>query len=190
MGFKLVTPASDLAISVATLRVQSKTDVVADEDALLEQYIRAATADAEHRMGRAVLPQTWELYLDAWPDVITLRYPPIVAVDWVKYVDTAGMLQDLSAANYELDQYLDPGFVFIVSGQSWPLAMNRPNCVRVRFRCGYATPSDVPAPIKQWITMRAASMYQNREDVQLVSQVQTVPFHEHMLDRYRVYEGI
>ena len=62
MALKLLTPPAASVLTLAAAKVHLREDLVDDaNDALIEAIITAATQDAEHLMGRAILPQTWQL---------------------------------------------------------------------------------------------------------------------------------
>lgn len=79
MALKLITAATALAVSLVEakehLRVTEST-----EDTLITAMITAATEVAEQITGRAIMPQTWELTLDAFPDAFELTRIPAASI--------------------------------------------------------------------------------------------------------------
>jgi uncharacterized phiE125 gp8 family phage protein len=162
----------------------------ADDDALISAYIAAARDDAEHRLQRALIDQTWELVLDAFPAVIVLPMAPLSSVTSIKYIDSSGVEQTLAAANYYADTDAEPGEVVPAYGLSWPATRAERNAVRVRYVAGYgADGSFVPASIKQWILLRVGALYENRESAVAGQPIQAAPrdFADGLLDRHKVY---
>lgn len=162
-----------------------------DDDALISAYIAAAREDAERRLGRALISQTWELALEAFPSAIELPNPPLVSVTSIKYLDTAGVEQTLDPSQYLVDTDSVPGAVVPAYGASWPSIRSQRNAVRVRYVAGYgADGSFVPASIRQWILLRTGALYENRESAVAGQAIQAAPrdFADALLDAYRVME--
>jgi uncharacterized phiE125 gp8 family phage protein len=147
MSVRLITASSALAVSLAAARDNAKVDVdvggTSALDAQITQAIRTHTAAAEHITGRRFITQTWALTLDCFPATITLPGSPLVSVDMVKYYDTAGVLQTLSASAYIVDTASAPGR--IVPATTWPTTAARINAVEVMYKAGYG-PDDTTVP--------------------------------------------
>ena len=79
MALKLITTASALAVSLVEAKAHLRVDV-ADDDALITAYITAATEMAEQATGRAIMPQTWQLTLDAFPSALALTRTPVASI--------------------------------------------------------------------------------------------------------------
>lgn len=185
---QLKTPPTALAVEVADAKAQCKVEV-ADDDMLIELYIRAATEVAEQRTGRSIMPQTWLATLDAFPSgAIQLPRIPVASVVSVKYIDTAGAEVTLGTGNYLLtaaDDY-SPAVLEPAYGTSWPATRSQTGAVRVEYTAGYAAAANVPHAIRSWILLQVAAMYENRE---LESSVQTyaLGFADRLLDRAKVW---
>jgi len=192
MALKLLTPPTASVLTLAEAKVHLREDLAdAGNDALITAIITAATQDAEHLMGRAILPQTWQLTLDAFPSVIDLPRPTVTAVASVKYVDAAtGTLTTLSPSLYqaclasEIAASVVPAY-----GCSWPVVRVQPESVQVTYTSGWATPADVPELVKAWIKLRIGALYETRQSWTMGQReaIQPNPFIDFMLDRYRVW---
>lgn len=139
-----------------------------DEKLVVTGYALAARQLAEMWSRRALITQTLEAALECWPnsDRIQLPRPPLQAVSWVKYVDSSGVTQTMSAADYVVDTASEPGGVILGYGKSWPSATLRPGpSITVRYTAGYGTASQVPAIYKQAILLMIGHFYENREEV-------------------------
>jgi uncharacterized phiE125 gp8 family phage protein len=144
MALKLHTAATGQVVTTAEAKVQLRVTHSA-EDALIAGMIGAATEQAEHLMGRALLPQKWQLTLDAFAPVLELQRPPVTAVDTVKYVDASGVLVTMDPAAYLLAKASDyTATLHPAHGTSWPTARSQPEAVQVVFSCGYADAAAVP----------------------------------------------
>jgi uncharacterized phiE125 gp8 family phage protein len=138
------------------------------EDDEIESFIKAATGKldgADGSLGRALITQTWELTLDAFPRrEVSLPLPPLQSVVSIKYDDVTGVEQTLAVENYKVDNRSQPGWVLPVG--SWPPTYSGINAVRITFIAGYGdNGDDVPEPLRQAIRLWAGHLYENREAV-------------------------
>lgn len=161
-------------------------------DAILGALIVAAREHLDGRkgiLGRALMPQTWELLLDNFPVGVTLggseqlrisvttrdrelrnaRYiieiplPPLASVTSITYTDTAGVLQTLPTSVYAVDTASEPGVVSLKYGQSWPATRTERNAVTIKFVAGYADSATVPQALKAAMKLHIADLFENRE---------------------------
>ena len=138
MPHKTITAVTAEPVSLQEARLQCKVD--SDDtthDAVLLSLITAAREFAEHYTGRALAPQTLELALDEFPDVITLPMPPVASITSINYTDTAGDEQTLAADQYSLSLYGDSRLVTPAYGVTWPSTQAIPDAVRVKYVTGY-----------------------------------------------------
>lgn len=191
MSRKLITPPLAEPILLADAKQQARvTD--ATDDTLIGIFIGAAREECENEVKRALITQTWEKYLDAFPDAIQLFYPPVQTVVSVKYYDTNGALQTLDPSQYVLDDKQEPAWIVPAFGVSWPTTRDQVNAVVVQFKAGYGDDgTNVPKSIKQWMLMRIATLYDNRNMVVMEGarvNVAALPpqFIDGLLDRYRI----
>lgn len=150
MNFKVITAVAIEPVSLAEARLQCKIDSDdTSHDALLTSLITAAREYAEHYTGLALAPRTLEAALEEFPaGAICLPMPPVTALTSIKYTDTAGAEQTLSASAYALSPYgIPPREVALTYGSAWPATRGIPDAVRVRFDCGYAAAA-LPQAVK------------------------------------------
>jgi uncharacterized phiE125 gp8 family phage protein len=187
MALKLITAATDLAVSLADTKTHLRVETTV-EDALITSLVIAAAEAAEQYTGRALMPQTWELTLDAFPDAFEMTRLPVASISSIKYWDAAGIQQTLGTGLYTLDNADDygPAYVVPVYGGTWPDTRAQINAVAVRYVAGYANAAAVPESIKAWIKLQVGAMYENRE---AEGSVQTfkLGFADRLLDRYKVW---
>ncbi len=213
MPLQLHTAAAAAPVSLEEARLHLRVDQT-DEDTLIEALVSAATADAEHLMGRAVMPQKWQLSLDAFPGgcvtdqfnpypvasnaptrvlqgfpgAIELLRPTVTAVDSINYLASDGTVTLLDAAAYTVAKASDYcAMVLPAYGSSWPATRYQPEAVQIVFSCGYANAAAVPAPIKAWIKLRVGALYENREAWTAGRAIEPNRFVDHLLDRYRIW---
>lgn len=187
MALQRITAPAATCVDLATAKAQCRVDS-ADEDALIGAMISAATDEAEGLLRRAILPQQWRLSLEALPiSLIELHRPPVVSVDAFRYVDTAGVLQTLPQADYQVSlSHPLYGRVMPAYGKSWPSVRSQLDAVQIDFTAGWAAAEAVPPAIKQWVLMRVAAYYENREAWTLGQSIQRNSFVDRLLDRWRV----
>ncbi len=192
MALKLITAATTYPVTLAEAKLHCRVDI-ADDDTLITALITAATEMAEQKTGRAIMTQTLELTLDAFPDAFELTRVPVQSVTSVKYYDTTGAQQTLSNTLYALDAADDFGFAHIspVYAGVWPDTRDQINAVAVRYVAGYADAASVPQSIKNWILLMVSTMYENREteaySSRAVSTTVQMQFVDRLLDRYVVF---
>lgn len=170
MQLSLITPAATLPVSVAEAKAHLRVEH-SEEDTLIENLIKAVTVRIDGRYGwlrRALINQTWELYLPWFPvsRCIALPMPPLQSVDSVKYRDQSDVEQTFSSDSYQVVKTTDEGYIYLKTGESWPGGTyERPDAVTIRFVAGYgAAASSVPETIRQAILIELAGLYAGRGD--------------------------
>lgn len=174
----LIEAPEDELIALADLKKALGISGI-DQDNALKFALAAAIAALDPAsggwLGRALMPQTWELQLRsfvdvrrAWPrqpalQAIELPYPPLLQIVSVKYLDAAGADQTLA---------LGTGYRVIGQGQvfgkqaiaplyaaSWPAARVDDASVRIRFTCGYDGDANVmPKQLVQAICLSVRAL--------------------------------
>lgn len=187
MRLRLITPPTVEPITLSTAKDHLR--VTHDlEDDLINGLIMSARDLCERETGRALMPQTWELALSGFDDVMDLSIAPIISITSVKYTDSAGAEQTFPVTEYVLDnagQYI--AAVALASGKSWPTVHAGINTVRIRFQAGYADAASVPPALKQWMLLQISHWYRNRESVNVGNIVSEMPFACNLLNAYRIY---
>lgn len=191
MALNIITQPASEPITLTEAKLHCKVDHD-DDDALITNLIQAAREEAEHELNRPLITQTWELTLDAFPDVeIALGKANVLAITSVTYIDEAGDSQTIAAENYSLDN-ADTASCWVLPAEDyeWPTTLDTANAMAVRFTCGYgASAAAVPGTIKAWMLIRIGSLYKHREDFVAGISVTKLPeqFTDRLLDRFRVY---
>ena len=162
---RIVTTTAAVTEPVSLDRVKRSLglDNVRDFDTTLQELILSATNAVSNDLGRALVTTTYTLYLQKWPGrEIQLPYPPLVAVDSIKYYgDATETLDTFSSGSYTVSSGGDPGIVWLNENKDWPDLMNRPNPIEVQFQAGYGSDAeDVPAAIQAAVTMTAAYFFE------------------------------
>jgi len=179
MGLKvqLITAPSKEPVSVSEIKNQLRIEDT-DEDSLIEGLIVAAREIAEQILRKALITQTWKLYLDDFPshDCIKLPFPKLQSVSWIKYYDENNTLTTWASSNYEVDAVDVPGRIVLAQSASWPSVYDRINPVEIQFVCGYGDDAvDVPAAIRLAIKHIVAHWFEHREPFVAGLAVNEVP---------------
>ena len=170
MSLNLITAPTEEPVTLGELKDQCRI-TAGDQDILLTNLAATARQYLDGKqgiLGRALMPQTWDLWLDSFPgwEWMDVPLPPLQSVTSIKYYDTANVEATMAAVDYFVDTKREPGRVSLAYGKAWPTAVLRPiNGVAVRFVAGYADAVSVPAPIKHAILMLSAHWFINSEAV-------------------------
>lgn len=153
--------------------------ITSDDDAYLNDLVKVARKKVEYDLRRALITQTWLMYLDDFPgngELIRIPYPPLQSITHIKYYDTSNVQQTWSNTEYEVDIYSEPARVAEVSGYTWPSTYDRLNAVETKFITGYGdAATDVPWTIRQAIYLLIGHYYENREATTDGRPISTVP---------------
>lgn len=187
-GLTLVTPAAAEPVALADLREHLRVDSGQDES-LLAAYLAAARAYLERITGRALMPQTWRMTLDAFPtDAFELAIAPVQSITSISYLDTAGATQTVPGGSYVLDATRAPARVALAPGASWPATRSQPAAVTVQFVAGYTDAAVVPAPLRHALMLLVGHWYEHREAVAGGAAPSSVPLSfEALVAAYRVH---
>jgi hypothetical protein len=136
-------------------------------DTKLKSFLVAARMDCEKYTRTRLVTQTWLLRDDAFPGVsirydrggfpeLRLPFPPFQSVEWFKYVDVAGQVQELTRDTtygsgpigfygYQLQPGggILPARLSPIWAKPWPPERLVPAGIMVQFRCGYGGPVTV-----------------------------------------------
>jgi uncharacterized phiE125 gp8 family phage protein len=185
MALRLHTAPTLKPVTLAAMQEHLRTDAGVEES-LIDALIDAATASAEHIMGRAIMPQKWQLMTDSFDD-LALKMPTVTVVDSVKYFNTSGTLTTLDSSVYQTVLGSDyEASVQLAYGQSWPEVREQAESVQVIFSTGYADAASIPAPIIAWIKLCVGALFASRE-LEGDRQTYSLGIADRMLDRYKVY---
>ena len=164
MGLNLITAPASTPVSLAEAKSYLRI-LDSNSDTLVTSLIAAATAYLDGPngyLGRAIISQTWELYLDDFSSAIRIPLRPVSSVTSVKYYDTANVLQTITSTNYAVDLTSHDQWIVPVTGYSWPAVTTGINNVVIRFIAGDAAASEavkvaIYMLIAQWFDMPEAS---------------------------------
>lgn len=141
MKTKIVTEPTGNVVSLDEV-VKHLNGVPSEDYGYVQSLIFSAVAAVESITNRKLLTQTWKAYASAWPytDHFVLPYGTLQSVSSVKYLDTDGTENTVTATDYIVDIESDPGRVVLGYNKSWPTEELYPsNPIRIEFTCGYGT---------------------------------------------------
>lgn len=185
MTLKLIQGPAVEPVTLAEAKAAARVDGT-EFDALIPGLITSARRAAEQYLERALVTQTWERVLDAFPELeLELGWPRVQGIVSVSYINTAGNTVNLDPADYVLDADTMPGWVLPSAGMSWPDTYDTVNAVRVRFLAGYGEDgASVPEEIKHWIKAHVA-LWLRQVEAASDKPMTPVPFLQSLLDRER-----
>jgi uncharacterized phiE125 gp8 family phage protein len=139
-------------------------EAITAEDSLLTRLRVSARRKVEYATRRALLTQTWDLFLDAWPakNYIEIPFGNLQSVTSVKYKDCDGTETTLTATtDYIVETNGDGhGRIVLPDQVSWPSAVLYPsNPISIRFVCGWTEASLVPDDIAVAILFEAEKQH-------------------------------
>jgi len=200
------TPPAFEPITLAEARLHLRLDSsMTDDDTLVTMLISAARCYAEMLTGRSFISQGWRLVLDSFPGpsligvpygtpyslpghAILLERGSVQAVTSITYLDMSGAVQTMPPTDWVADTSGALARVTPVFGKIWPIPMPQIGSVQVNYTAGYGdTAASVPEGIRQWILLRVNTLYEHREEVEVVrGQIAPMPFVDGLLDPYRI----
>lgn len=173
MPLVVVEPPAEPVISWAEAQRHLRLDGDDSEQATVMAMVAAVTDHLGAPMGwlgRSLGPQTLELRLDGFRDLVTLPGGPVIEVVSVQYFDDVGAVQTVAGDVYELRD----GAIGAAWGKSWPrpgrYRGQRDDLVRIRYRAGYEPDPDadppvsaVPPAIKAAMLLMLGDLFNQRE---------------------------
>jgi uncharacterized phiE125 gp8 family phage protein len=163
---KLVTPPSDLAVSLAATKKHLIVEHAVDDD-YITTIIKAATRKHDGwsgDMGLCLMPQVWRFSLDAFPcGPIRLPLGPFIEMVSFAYVKADGSDATLGLNDYSVDAdsieaWLAP------APAGWPGdVMATMNAVQITYRAGHE--GGIDEALQLAIMQEVATAYKYREDM-------------------------
>lgn len=134
----------------------------------IADLIAAAREACEEYQNRAYLTQAWELWLDAWPPIITIPRPPLQSIESIKWYDRENTEHTIDAADYFADVNTEPGRIFPRS--TWPAGLRTASGICITFTAGHTEAAKVPRRVRQAILLLVAEWHLNREATSLTGK--------------------
>ena len=157
-------PADLLPLDVAKAYLRVDSD---DEDDEITDMVRGVVGlldGYDGRLGRAIVTQTWALYLPCFPARRRLRLPlpPLQSVTSIVFRDPDGAEQTVDPADYiVLNGPMNA--VEWRTGFAVPATEAHPRAVTITFVAGYGDVADAPKAIVRAAKLLLGWAYENRE---------------------------
>lgn len=161
-SIRLTEPALE-PVTVDEMRTHLRLNG-SEEDTSLLGFLKAARSHIEQSTRRALISQTWRLYLDTWPEGRIVRLPvsPVLSVDQITVYDLDGNASQLSADAWLLDRSTQPERIKIKLGAGLPASQLM--AAEIDFTAGYgAAATDIPEEFRQAVRLLAGHWFENRE---------------------------
>lgn len=165
MSLKLITAPDTEPTTSADLMKHLRLDDNDEVPYLEALLIRSRETIEGEILGGALVTQTWEEYLDAWPkDYFDIPLPPLQAITSITYYDSDESPTVWATTEYEVDTVSRRGRVKLATGKSWPtVTLRRMNGIVIKFVAGYGAAAVVPQSIIGVIHDLAGFWYEHRE---------------------------
>ena len=166
MTFRLALKTGPAAEPITTAEAKKQLNVTTtDDDSYIDSLVVAARQYTEQVTRRALITQTWNLYLDEFVSPVLLPRPPLSSVSSIKYIDTDGVEQTTVTGVYTVDTDAEPGHVFTAYNQAWPTARQVEKAIDIEYVAGYGDAAAVPQGLKHAMLLLIAHWYEHRETV-------------------------
>ncbi|MGP0566294.1 MULTISPECIES: head-tail connector protein [unclassified Nitrospina] len=186
MARTLKTAPAEEPLSLSEVKAYLKV-TSSDDDVLITRILAGVRRACEAWTGRALVTQTWTLWLDGFPrtnwkntpssghfdlpvdsfdaasPVINLPLPPLQSVSFLKTYDADNQPATFDSTKYFVDTASQPGRLVLNQGASWPSGLRPANAVEIEFVAGYGAAAAVPESIKQGILVWAQLLYANQK---------------------------
>ena len=183
-GIQVTTAPTAQALSLQEVKEYLRLDDSADER-IVRPFIEAVTNIAEEHMNRALMSQTFTMFLDGfnesydplWEGTRTgidmnfyrnhlpLPKPPVTSVTSVSTFNDADTETTFAASKYYVDTVREPARVVLRTGEVWPTALRVANAIKVVYGAGYTNAYSVPEPIRMGMLQHIAYLYEHRGDM-------------------------
>ena len=164
----MVTPPAEQPVAVTEVADQLRLtpDQLADQRSLLRRLLEASVNFAELTLRRSLVTQTLEAVIDRYDSYATafrcheiwLPRPPLRSVTEIEVTEEDGTQHTLDASGPTVSER---GRLWWPS-DDWPdefSAARRAEGIRIRYTAGYGGRAEVPALIREFIILDAATRY-------------------------------
>ena len=186
---KLKTDAATEPVSTADAKTHLRV-TGSGEDAYIATLVKAARMQVEKMTNRALITQTWEMFLPDWPwdTFIRLPKPFLQSVTSVTYMDEDGNTDTVSTDVYGVDVNSTPGRIYLKPNQTWPSeSLYEGTPITITFVAGYGNAAtDVPQALIHAVKLLVGDLYENRETIIIGQQLNVSRAVENLVSPYRV----
>ncbi len=172
MDLILVTPPALEPLSLQEVKDHLRVDGM-EEDSYIEPLIKPAREWAEAFLNRALITQTWDLFLERFPrssrTQIEIPLPALQQIVSVKYQDELDVEQTWSNTLYTVDTNREMGRIIPNVNETYPNTFGHIHDVTIQFVAGYGlNQQDVPRAIMQGMLLKIGHWFERREESSVV----------------------
>lgn len=144
----LVTPPEMAPVSLTEAKAHLRVEVD-DDDALIEGLVKAATEHLDGWtgiLGRCLVEQEWRHDFDAFARCLALPLGPVISITSITWRRPDGTLSTVASSNFSL--VTDSGGrtrVRFKDGFALPTDLHESRAIAVTYKAGYETIPEVPA---------------------------------------------
>jgi uncharacterized phiE125 gp8 family phage protein len=150
-------------VLVEDVKDQLRLDGTAD-DTMIESLIIASRQATENVLKKKLISTGVRAGYDRFTPLFYLPLAPVISIDSITYIDSAGDQQTLDSSYYTTDLESEPARIMLAEGSSYPETNLQPGAVKVNYTVGYGTSSGtVPSPCKQAIISTVIDLYEHPE---------------------------
>lgn len=186
MATKIKTPPATEPVTLSEAKSYLRiTD--SNDDAFITALISAVRRQCEEYTQRALITQTWTLWLDRMPgrgvryapqdgeqdlpinyggglyEAINLPYPPLQSVTLMRSYAADDSGTAFSASNYLVDTASEPGRICLNQGAIWPVQGRRFNGYEIEYIAGYGSAgSSVPENLRQGMLFLLKTLFADK----------------------------
>lgn len=167
MTLEIVTPPAAEPVTLAEARVFCRVDH-ADEDALIQDLVRAAREQVEAASGRALIERRVRERRDSWAaapnGAMRLALRPLRTLHGVKTTGPDGAVQSIPLTEVFPDPDAEAGRLLARPGLGFPALLRAASGVEIDYTAGYgATSGAVPAALRLAVLILTADAYARRD---------------------------
>lgn len=173
MLLRQVTGPVSFAITLTEAKAHGIIETT-DDDAIVQEYLEAASRTVGEMAGRVLTEETWSVsFPTGQVEDVILPKNPVQSITSITYYDADDAEQSATVADFYLIKDDDRALVRPKAGKSWPSAnQHRDDAITITFVAGY---SECPKTLKVAVMAMVKHLYENRVAVSKDQMVE-VPF--------------
>lgn len=137
-------------------------DEITDEASYLQSLILTAQREAEQYTGRSLNQVKFTNFFNVFTNRLKLFPVPVQTLEAVKYKTDSDTTESADLSRFVFDNTISPAELRLAQNKTFPDGLaEEVNAVQIEVTAGHKSDS-VPAPIKQAVIIKAATLYENR----------------------------
>jgi len=186
MRIQQVTYPTGTLITLAEAKAHLRV-TIDNEDSVINDCIKSATSLVESYTNQYLQSRTFVAFLDIQEftafNVIDIWKFPITSIESIKYLDSSGVEQTFSTANYTTDLIDSPARVLPTTIAT--VKLNIVNQYRIYFTAGHLTRESIDSELIGWVKIFTAFFYQTRQPEYTGQSVSEIAYnYQSALDKF------